>query len=374
MGRIACCLSFWFGLFCFFLPGFIWLIVEVVTLSKFEKTECEIIDKYYVEHLYDTYEGMVNVPPSATPQYRLPNPINSINSINSNSKNSSSSFSPHSISFHNLFAYDCYASPTDNVVPFFELKYTTKDGKEYTEYSCNFGKLCWTAKGSGCTSEVCDVRISSKICKNFANLKTSSIYDKYDIGTNECWYSKANNDYATIHFPLPNYLWSLFFWIPCFIFCLPILSYYYQKIKKSYCDSNSSSCYCCSKRSNEDEDDEDEDEVVIDISQINKENPEKNETKVIEEPIPKLKGDEDFETMIEIYRNQNKNENENQNENENENYNYEPKENDEIPMEVIQMQMNEYNQQEPQTNQQINTGPLYNPYYQDYSNQENKDF
>ncbi|KAJ5076493.1 hypothetical protein M0811_06073 [Anaeramoeba ignava] len=399
VGYSCCWISCGVGFCCFFLPGFIWLMVEVVTRSKFVKTQCEITDKYYVEYLYDMDEGKPTVPPSTTPQYRLTNPINSNYPKNATSlqKQHISSFSPHSVSLENLFgASKCYSSPTDNVVPFFLLKYYTDDGKEYNEYACNFGRVCWREKGISCTNTNCDIRITSKECKNWANLETSDIYEKYQIGSTNCWYSKKYNEYASCRFPLPNFLWSLFFWIPLFFTWLPGICYIlYAFFKPSR--NNGSGC-CKRKRFR-----------TLDLGGINpigathqfeisgptqvthnmsvpetvgKLNEKTDEIELFDETPPKLTGNEDFETMVQLYRNQTGNQIQNQNQNQIEGndfitYNYEPKGNDEIPMGFIQTQINEYNspynQQEPQTNEQINIGPLYNPYYQD-PNQGNKEF
>ncbi|KAJ5076495.1 hypothetical protein M0811_06075 [Anaeramoeba ignava] len=363
VGKICCRIFFWISFWAFFVPPMIWLIIDVVTRSKFESATCEIVDKHYTQYKYDFYDDIPDINPQTTPQYRSPNPF----ALNSDSNSDFNSDLSYFLSLKNLFGASCYPTPTYNYISFFLLNYTTKDGKEYSEYACNFGRRCWTATGAlNCRGQHCSDKISSKDCKIFVNLKTDKVYEKYDIGTADCWYSKAKNEYATIHFPIPSYLWSLFFWVPCFFFCLPVLSYYFKKKTK---DENQ----------------------VRNVHQANHqqnrfenhfhEPKETNETIVIDEPPPKATRNDDFGGMNQLYQNFMQNQNQNQNQFGNNDIYNEPKGNDEIPMEVIQMQMDEYqlafdNQQEQQNQppiNQFNAGPLYNPYNQD-ANQPNRDF
>ncbi|KAJ5071835.1 hypothetical protein M0811_09995 [Anaeramoeba ignava] len=174
-----------------FIGGFIWLGVDQVYLSKYQKTECKIVDKYLD---YEVFQK--------------------------SSKN-------------------CTGVTTLNYISNFQVTYSANEN-DYEELSCWFGKECKISEGKSCSVKACTGLRKNGVCRKYVNLDKNDIYTKFDIGKSyDCWYWKEDPKYSTLKLPRPSYLWSLFLWIPSSIFWMVVCCTYCRRLD---CDS---CCSCC---------------------------------------------------------------------------------------------------------------------------------
>ncbi|KAJ3431516.1 hypothetical protein M0812_20428 [Anaeramoeba flamelloides] len=105
---------------------------------------------------------------------------------------------------------------------YFSVEYTYKS-KEYSENSCNFGRSYTkiyrkTIRASTCEEKSQHFDPRKPTCLKYTH-PDLDFYNKFSKNkSHECWIFKDKPEMSTLDYPVTNYAWSAFFWIPALVF------------------------------------------------------------------------------------------------------------------------------------------------------------